>query len=110
MHGNLHASLHLPPNFKKNPEKGYPAVLLLHGLGGNRHEHGGLFIKAAATLARAGMVALRVDFRGAGETGGCTREITIKTQVQDAQDAFEYLLAIPYVDARSVSILGFSFG
>jgi len=109
LHGNLHGNLHLPPDFKD--EKGhYPAVLLLHGFGGNRHEHSGLFIKAAASLARAGMVVLRFDFRGSGETGGCTRDITIKTQMQDAHDAFDHLLGHGFVNKRAVSVIGLSFG
>ena len=52
LHGNLHGNLHLPPNFKQKEDSGYPAILLLHALGGNRHEHGGLFIKLAAALAK----------------------------------------------------------
>jgi pimeloyl-ACP methyl ester carboxylesterase len=109
LHGNLQGNLHVPHDFKE--QKGYyPAVLLLHGFGGNRHEHGGLFIKTAASLARAGMVVLRFDFRGAGETGGSTRDITIKTQIQDAHDAFEHLLGYEFVNKRAVSVVGLSFG
>src|SRR3984957_11550848 len=90
LHGNLHGNLHTPPGFKAATTGGYPAILLLHGFGGNRHEHNGLFIKAASAFARAGMVVLRVDFRGSGETGGSTRDITINTQLQDARDAFDH--------------------
>ncbi len=110
LHGNLRGNLHLPPNFNHARKGDYAGVLMLHGLGGNRHECGGLFIKAAASFARAGMVALRFDFRGAGETGGATREISVQSQIQDASDALDHLLEYPYVDRNRVGLLGFSFG
>jgi uncharacterized protein len=110
LHGNLHGNLHTPPDFNAATTGGYPAVLLLHGFGGNRHEHNGLFIKAASALAMAGMVALRVDFRGAGETGGNTREMTINTQLQDARDAFDHLRNYSFVNKQACALLGFSFG
>jgi hypothetical protein len=56
------------------------------------------------------MVALRFDFRGFGETGGSTRQISIETQIQDAADALVHLLEYPYVDKRRVALLGLSFG
>lgn len=110
LHGNLHANLHVPPNFNRSSEHGYPTALMLHGLGGNRHEYGGLFIKAAASLARAGIVTMRFDFRGAGETGGSSRDITINSQIQDANDALDHLLEYPFTDKKRVALIGFSFG
>jgi alpha-beta hydrolase superfamily lysophospholipase len=110
LHGNLKANIHLPPEDGEAPKNKYPAVLLLHGLGGNRHEHGGLFIKTAAALAQAGIVAMRIDFRGAGETGGSTREMTIASQIQDAADALDDLIEIRHVDPERLAVLGLSFG
>lgn len=110
LHGSLSASIHHPPDFDDATKNGYPAVLLLHGFGGNRHEHSGLFIKTAAALACAGMVALRIDFRGSGETAGNTREITINTQIEDAHDALDFLKNLPYVNEKRLGLVGFSFG
>jgi dipeptidyl aminopeptidase/acylaminoacyl peptidase len=110
LHATLHANLHLPPDAHTDGSRKYPAVLLLHGFGGNRHECNGLFVKAAASLALAGFVALRFDFRGAGETGGDTREISIKTQVQDARDSLDHLTNYPFVNRQAIGVLGFSFG
>lgn len=109
MHGSLKGNIHLPPDF--NPEKDkLPGILMLHGLGGNRDEHNGLFIRTAASLASAGMVALRVDFRGAGETGGDSIDMTVETQIQDSADAWEHLLNMNFVDKKRMAILGMSFG
>jgi dipeptidyl aminopeptidase/acylaminoacyl peptidase len=113
MHGTLRGNIHYPPDFhpeSASAEHQFPAVLLLHGLGGNRDEHNGLFVRAAASLALAGIIALRFDFRGAGETGGETTEITVETQIQDAQDALLHLHKLPFVDSKRVALLGFSFG
>lgn len=111
MHGSLKANLHFPPDFDgAATTKTYPAVLLLHGLGGNREEHNGIFIRTAATFALAGFIALRVDFRGAGETGGDTQDMTIESEVQDAADCIKHLLALPFVRREQLAILGLSFG
>ena len=110
MHGTLKGNIHHPPDFKAGGSEKYPAVLLLHGLGGNRDEHNGLFIRAAATLPLAGIVALRVDLRGAGETGGDTLKMTIETQIEDASDSLSHLRELAYVDSERLAILGLSFG
>src|SRR5262249_39643197 len=107
---SLKGNVHYPPNFSKDDPTKRPAVLMLHGLGGNRDEHNGLFIRSAASLALSGMVALRIDFRGAGETGGDTQAMTIETQVQDAADPLDRLGDLPFVDKSKLAILGLSFG
>jgi uncharacterized protein len=106
LHGSLHANLHLPPQ----GDSKLPAVLLLHGFGGSRHEHGGLFLKLASALALAGFAVLRFDFRSCGETGGDSQHISLETQVQDADDAFEHLAQMPEIDSKRIAVLGLSFG
>jgi dipeptidyl aminopeptidase/acylaminoacyl peptidase len=110
LHGTLKGNVHYPPDFVSDGSVRYPTVLMLHGLGGNRDEHNGLFIRTAASLALAGMIALRMDFRGAGETGGSTEDLTIETQIQDAVDSLEHLRELKFVDSDRLGVLGFSFG
>ncbi len=110
MHGTLKGNMHYPPEFNADSAEKHPAVLLLHGLGGNRDENNGLFIRAAATLALAGVLALRIDMRGSGETGGDTLKMTVETQIEDASDALSHLLELPFVDKKRLAILGLSFG
>lgn len=110
MHGSLKGNIHFPPDFSRDDPHKYPAVLIVHGLGGNRDECNGIFIRAAASLALAGIIALRIDCRGAGETGGDTQLITIETEIQDATDALEHLAERTYVDKNRLGLLGFSFG
>jgi dipeptidyl aminopeptidase/acylaminoacyl peptidase len=109
--GNLSANIHMPPNFQSNKDTHhYPAVLLLHGLGGSRHEINGLFIRLAAELALNGFVVLRFDFRGQAETGGDPLRLTLDSQIEDAAEAFEFLKEQRYIDGKRISVAGFSFG
>ena len=111
LHGSLHCNLHLPPNYIAGSSgQKLPCVVLMHGFGGTRHEHGGLFVKAAAHLALKGMAVLRFDFRAQGETPGSSLDLTIDTQIQDGIDVLEYLQTQEYVDAKRIALLGLSFG
>lgn len=56
------------------------------------------------------MIALRVDMRGSGETGGDQREMTIETQIEDTKNALEQLVDLPGVNPQRIAILGMSFG
>lgn len=110
MHGSLKGNVHYPPNFSTEDATKRPAVLMLHGLGGNRDEHNGLFIRTAASIALSGMIAVRIDVRGAGETGGNTESMSIETEIQDAADALDHMKELPFVDENKLAILGLSFG
>ncbi len=109
-HGDaiLHANLHLPPGLAAGARQ--PAVVLVHGLSGNRNEAFGLFIKTAAALALKGIVALRVDCRGSGETGGSTLEISLHSLGDDVRRALDFLRRHDLVDAGRVGLLGLSMG
>jgi uncharacterized protein len=104
----LVGNIHYPPDYDRTAK--YPAVILMHGLGGNRHEVFGLFLKAAATLALNGFVVLRFDGRGAGDTGGSTRLITFSSLIADLACAFRYMQENESVDPSRVGILGLSMG
>jgi pimeloyl-ACP methyl ester carboxylesterase len=101
----VRGTLHLPGN--AGP---YPAVLWLHGFGGTRVESHRLFVDGARQLARAGVASLRIDFRGAGESDGETRDMTIASQIQDARAALGALRTHPNVDSTRLALLGYSLG
>lgn len=104
----LKANIHLPPSSFGPPP--YPGVILVHGLTGDRNEAFGLFIKTAAELSLAGMIALRFDCRGAGETGGATEDITLTSLTEDLLAALAQLRAHALVDASKLGLLGLSLG
>lgn len=90
--------------------KKFPAVILVHGLGASRHEHNGLFLRLAAQLALSGIIALRLDMRGSGESCGTTRDINVFGWIEDTQSAIDYLKSTPIVDPDKVALMGLSLG
>ncbi|MBN1538171.1 MAG: alpha/beta hydrolase [Anaerolineales bacterium] len=87
-----------------------PGVLLLHGFLSHKDEAGGLYRLLALSLANRGVVSLRIDFHGCGESDGNTQEMTIHHQVQDAKNAFQWLEESGYCHPRHMGIVGFGLG
>lgn len=87
-----------------------PAVLFCHGLGGHKVGKFRLYIDLAEKLASLGIVSLRFDFRGAGDSEGKLSDMTITSQVEDATLALDFLKNEPLVEARRIGLFGRSFG
>ncbi|MBZ0189459.1 MAG: alpha/beta fold hydrolase [Candidatus Obscuribacterales bacterium] len=85
-------------------------VLLLHGLGGSRQEHNGLFLRTAALLAASGFTVLRIDFRGHGESSGFTLSCNPESLIEDALIGVSFLRELPGCQDKKVSLLGLSLG
>lgn len=92
----------------------YPAVLLLTGSGPQNRDEEVFghqpFRVLADYLTRNGIVVLRVDDRGVGESTGDFGSSTIENFSKDAISAFNFLKKQPQVDANKVGILGHSEG
>ena len=65
--------LHRPAGSPSTPR---PAVAIVHGLVGSNDQPHQLYVKLAEALARAGLIALRIDCRGRGDSEGETVAIT----------------------------------
>ncbi|MGV6817069.1 MAG: alpha/beta hydrolase family protein [Thiotrichales bacterium] len=87
-----------------------PVVLMLHGFGSNRDEVGNLYQRLAEALDARGIGSLRIDFRGWGASEGKMTESTVTTQLADANAAYSYLSALPWVDQPRMGTIGFSLG
>jgi dipeptidyl aminopeptidase/acylaminoacyl peptidase len=87
-----------------------PAVVLCHGFTGTRVEPHQLLVKAANALAEAGIVAVRFDFAGSGESDGEFVDMTPETEVQDAMNILQWLGAQPGVDRSKLGMIGLSLG
>lgn len=87
-----------------------PAVLLLHGFTGSKHEAHRLFVLTARALAGAGVIALRFDFRGSGDSAGDFRDMTVASELADARAAWRFLRRQPGVDRARCGLLGMSMG
>jgi pimeloyl-ACP methyl ester carboxylesterase len=114
----LAANLHLPPQELLGDQPSpLPVIIMLHGLGGNRHEVSGNFIKAAATFALRKFAVLRFDFRGCGETSGTTHSINLAKQIDDTGHVIEFVKddlprtpGVPALDLERIALLGLSMG
>lgn len=87
-----------------------PGVILLHGFASQKDEVGGYYRMLSASLANRGILSLRIDFRGCGESGGNFQELTIHSQVQDAQNAIKWLTDSEYCQPSRLGLVGFSLG
>jgi dienelactone hydrolase len=85
-------------------------VILLHGLGGNRHEHNGIFTRMAARLAQEGALALRFDFSGNGESDHDPEFMTLETMKADIDAVIEYLRNNEISKKEEISLIGLSLG
>ena len=95
-----------PPAIK--PGERRAAFIVLHGFGGNKEGHGQMVV--AKQLSEWGYVALRIDFRGCGESEGERGRIICLDQVADTRNALTYLAGRDEVDPQRIALIGSRFG
>jgi pimeloyl-ACP methyl ester carboxylesterase len=61
------------------------AVVLCHGLGGERRGPADLFVELAEAACAAGRAAVRFDFRGAGESSGEFADTSVDSMLDDVR-------------------------
>ena len=101
-HGRLEAILKQP---RAEPNSGVALVLHPHPLGGGTM-HNKVVFRAAAALNDAGLVTLRINFRGVGQSTGTHDEGY--GEREDVRVGLDYL-AENYPD-QEITLCGFSFG
>jgi uncharacterized protein len=101
-HGQLEAILKEPP---VQPIRGVALVLHPHPLGGGTM-HNKVVFRAAAALNDAGLMTLRINFRGVGQSTGTHDEGY--GERDDVRAGLDYL-AENY-PGRQITLCGFSFG
>lgn len=72
----------------------FPAVVMNHGHGGGRQEGGG-FTRLAKTLADAGILTIRMDFPGSGDSSESFTEGYLSNMISDSNASPAYLLQFP---------------
>ncbi len=98
----------MPSNVDKNEK--VPAVLLLHGTGGNKNELADIYKRVAEELAANGYASLRIDFTGGGDSKVPYVENNLDYSVDDAMKSIEYLASNDKIDADRIGVLGYSQG
>ncbi|HET9323817.1 MAG TPA: CocE/NonD family hydrolase, partial [Gaiellaceae bacterium] len=101
---SLAATLYTPDGAP--PQGGWPAVLMLHGLGGNRSSMNAI---AEAYLAPYGYAVLTVDARGHGASGGQSSLVGPR-EISDYAAALQWLRLRPGVSDVNVGAFGVSLG
>jgi alpha/beta superfamily hydrolase len=101
-HGRIEAILKEP---RELPAKGVALVLHPHPLGGGTM-HNKVVFRAAAALNDAGLITLRINFRGVGQSTGTHDEG--RGEREDVRAGLDYLTA-NYPD-QEITLCGFSFG
>src|SRR5262245_17245969 len=96
------------------PAGGWPAVMLLHGLGGSRTDTGtplGMSLNSVAEtqLVPQGYAALTFDARGHGQSEGVV-SIDGPREIQDVRELFNWLAARPGVNGQRIGAFGYSYG
>jgi uncharacterized protein len=101
-HGRLEAILKEP---RSGPARGLALVLHPHPLGGGTM-HNKVVFRAAAALNDAGLIALRINFRGVGQSSGTHDEG--RGELEDVRTGLAYLSE--NYPGLPVTLCGFSFG
>jgi len=87
----------------------FPLVVMHHGHGGGRNENGG-FAKIAEALAVKGIITIRMDFAGAGESKEPFTSLTYTSMIADSNAALYYAVRKSPVDTEKIGAFGYSEG
>lgn len=87
----------------------FPGVVMNHGHGGGRQEGGG-FTRLAKALADAGILTIRMDFPGSGDSKESFTEGYLSNMISDSNASLAYMLANYPADPARLGILGYSMG
>ena len=88
----------------------FPAVVMLHGTGSNKHEAGGGYDMAAPAMAKAGVATIRFDFMGIDESEASYTDYCFTSANIDAKAAADYVAGLEKVDGEKLAVLGWSQG
>lgn len=87
----------------------FPAVVMNHGHGGGRQEGGG-FERLAKALADAGIMTIRMDFPGTGDSKAPFTDGSLSNMISDSNASLAYMLENYPADPDKLGILGYSMG
>jgi len=109
---NLGATLTRPP--AAAPATRLPAVVLLAAAGiGDRDgimQGVPTLAQMAGAIAEAGMIAVRYDKRGNGQSGGRSESATVTDFAEDVRAVVRWLEKRPDVDPKRIAVVGHSEG
>jgi hypothetical protein len=87
----------------------FPAVVMNHGHGGGRQENGG-FAGVAEALADRGILSIRMDFPGTGDSAEPFTDNILSKMIADSNAGLANILENYPVDDSKLGIMGYSMG
>lgn len=96
-------------DYPKERKGKYPVIVLAHGFGGIKSEHG-MFTDLARILTGIGFLTVRFDFSGCGESEGDYSKTSLTKLVDEFRIIWKYAKARPDVDKTRMGTIGMSFG
>jgi alpha/beta superfamily hydrolase len=102
----LRGMLHIPENINGK----VPVVIIFHGFCGFKMGPHFIFVKLSRLLESLGIASIRVDFAGSGESDGNFIDMTMSTELQDANNILNYVKTLDFIDHEKIGILGLSMG
>ncbi|MCB2355614.1 alpha/beta hydrolase [Clostridium estertheticum] len=102
----LRGMLHIPENINNK----VPIVIIFHGFCGDKMGPHFIFVKLSRLLERAGIACIRFDFAGSGESDGDFIDMTMDTELKDANNILNYVRTLEFVDNDRIGIVGLSMG
>jgi len=103
---SLRGMLHIPENISTK----VPIVIIFHGFAGNKMGPHFIFVKLSKLLESMGIASLRCDFAGSGESDGDFMDMTMGTELEDANNILNYVKTLSFVDNEKIALLGLSMG
>lgn len=83
-----------------------PAVVICPGFAGNKCGKFRMFVTLGKELAKQGIAVLRFDYRGAGDSEGEFRDITLEGKISDTLKCLNFLADDPQIDSSRLGLLG----
>jgi len=99
----LEATITFP--FGNPPSGGFPAIVLVHGYGGNKEQMRGV----ALFLALNGYASLAYSVRGQGNSGGVSTTLG-EREKEDLYEVIQFLRGYPKINGENLGVAGGSQG